>query len=119
MTDDQLKAFKDKHGYGILHFPTVLGAAVPSYNIPGVTAELNFTPDALAGIFLGKITKWNDGRIAKDNPGVSLPDKQILPVYRSEGSGTTFIFTDYLSKVNSDWANQVGKNSAVKWPAFD
>ena len=113
MTDDQMAQAKVK----VMALPTVLGAVVPIYNIPGVNKPINFSGDVIADIYLGKITKWNDGRIAKDNPGVNLPDKQILPVYRSEGSGTTFIFTDYLSKVNSDWANQVGKNSAVKWPA--
>jgi len=113
MTDDQMAQAKVK----VMALPTVLGAVVPIYNIPGLQKPLNFSGDVIADIYLGKITKWSDGRIAKDNPGVNLPDKQILPVYRSEGSGTTFIFTDYLSKVNSDWANQVGKNSAVKWPA--
>ena len=99
-----------------IHIPTVLGAVVPVYNVPGVSKPLNFSGDVIADIYLGNIKKWNDGRIAKDNPGVSLPDKQIVPVYRSEGSGTTFIFTDYLSKVSPEWASKVGKNSAVKWP---
>ena len=112
MTDDQLKEAKVK----ILHLPTVLGADVPAYNIPGVTAELNFTPEALAGIFLGKIGKWNDKAIASANPGVSLPDKDIIVVHRSDGSGTTYIWTDYLSKVSSDWQSQVGKGTSVKWP---
>jgi phosphate transport system substrate-binding protein len=112
MTDEQIASAKVK----VMAIPTVLGAVVPIYNIPGVNKELNFTGDEIADIYLGKITKWNDGRIAKDNPGVNLPDKQILPVYRSEGSGTTFIFTDYLSKVSSDWLNKVGKGAAVKWP---
>src|SRR5712671_409133 len=112
MTDDQLKEAKGK----ILHLPTVLGADVPAYNIPGVTAELNFTPEALAGIFLGKIGKWNDKAIASANPGVSLPDKDIIVVHRSDGSGTTYIFTDYLSKVSSEWQTQVGKGTSVNWP---
>ncbi|MDQ1389099.1 MAG: phosphate transport system substrate-binding protein [Acidobacteriaceae bacterium] len=112
MTDDQLKEAKGK----ILHLPTVLGADVPAYNIPGVTAELNFTPEALAGIFLGRISKWNDKAIANANPGVSLPDKDIIVVHRSDGSGTTYIWTDYLSKVSSDWQSQVGKGTSVKWP---
>jgi phosphate transport system substrate-binding protein len=116
MNDDQLKAFQDKHGFGILHFPTVLGADVPTYNIPGVTAELTFTPDAIAGIFLGKITKWNDPAIAGANAGVKLPANDIVVVHRSDGSGTSYIWTDYLSKVSDDWKNKVGKGTSVNWP---
>lgn len=116
MNDDQLKAFKDKHGFGILHFPTVLGAAVPTYNIPGVTGELNFTPEALAGIFMGHITKWNDPAIAGPNKGVNLPANDIVVVHRSDGSGTTYIWTDYLSKVNEGWKARVGKGTSVNWP---
>src|SRR5712664_185575 len=116
MNDEQLKAFQDKHGFGILHFPTALGAVVPTYNISGVSGALNFTPDALAGIFLGKITKWNDPAIAGANKGVSLPSADIVVIHRSDGSGTTYIWTDYLSKVNSDWKDKVGKGSSVNWP---
>jgi phosphate transport system substrate-binding protein len=116
MNDDQLKAFQDKHGFGILHFPTVLGADVPTYNIPGVSSELTFTPDAIAGIFLGKITKWNDPVIAGANAGVKLPANDIVVVHRSDGSGTTYIWTDYLSKVSDDWKNKVGKGTSVNWP---
>ena len=116
MNDEQLKAFQDKHGFGILHFPTVLGADVPTYNIPGVSAALNFTPEALAGIFLGKITKWNDPAIAAPNKGVDLPNSDIVVVHRSEGSGTTYIWTDYLSKVSEEWKNKVGKGASVNWP---
>jgi len=116
MNDDQLKAYQDKHGFPILHFPTVLGADVPTYNLPGVTATLNFTPDALAGIFLGKITMWNDPAIASANKGVSLPAKGITVVHRSDGSGTTYIWTDYLSKVSEEWKSKVGKNTSVNWP---
>ncbi len=112
MTDDMLKEAKTK----ILHMPTVLGADVPAYNIPGVTAELKFTPDALAGIFLGKITKWDDKAITSANPGVNLPDKDIIVVHRSDGSGTTYIWTDYLSKISPEWQSQVGKGTSVKWP---
>jgi phosphate transport system substrate-binding protein len=111
-----LKAFKMKRGCAVLHFPTVLGADVPSYNIPGVTAELNFTQDALAGIFLGRITKWNDPQIARANPKVKLPDSDIIVVHRSDGSGSTFVFTDYLSKVSEEWKNKVGKGTSVNWP---
>jgi phosphate transport system substrate-binding protein len=116
MNDDQLKAFHDKHGFDILHFPTVLGADVPAYNIPGVSAELTFTPDAIAGIFLGKITKWNDPAIAGANKGVNLPGNDIVVVHRSDGSGTSYIWTDYLSKVSDEWKNKVGKGTSVNWP---
>jgi phosphate transport system substrate-binding protein len=116
MNDEQLKAYQDKHGFGILHFPTVLGADVPTYNIPGVSAALNFTPEALAGIFLGKITKWNDPAIVGANKGVNLPGNDIVVVHRSEGSGTTYIWTDYLSKVSEEWKNKVGKGASVNWP---
>jgi phosphate transport system substrate-binding protein len=111
MTDEQLKQSKEK----ILHIPTVMGAVVPAYNVPGVTGELKFTPEALAGIFLGKIQKWNDAAITSANPGVKFPDQPIIVIYRSDGSGTTFIFTDYLSKISQDWANSVGKGTSVKW----
>lgn len=112
MSDEQLSESKTK----ILHVPTVLGAVVPAYNVPGVSAELKFTPEALAGIFLGKVTSWNDKALASANPGVNLPNQPIIVVHRSDGSGTTFIFTDYLSKVSPDWQSQVGKNTSVKWP---
>ena len=112
MTDQQIADAKVK----VMAIPTVLGAVVPVYNLPGVKQELKFSQDALAGIYLGKITKWNDPYIAKENPGVNLPDQAILPVYRSDGSGTTFIFTDYLSKVSPLFLQQVGRGAAVKWP---
>jgi phosphate transport system substrate-binding protein len=117
MNDDQLKAFQDKHsGVGILHFPTVLGADVPTYNIPGVTGALNFTPEALAGIFLGKVTKWNDPAIAGSNKGLTLPAADIIVVHRSDGSGTSYIWTDYLSKVSEEWKSKVSKGTSVNWP---
>ena len=112
MTDEQLGQAKSK----ILHIPTVLGADVPAYNIPGVSEELKFTPEVLANIFLGKITSWNDAAIAKANPGVNLPNQPVIVIHRSDGSGTTYIWTDYLSKVSPDWKNQVGKGTSVKWP---
>ena len=112
MTDKQLKEAKTT----ILNIPTVLGADVPAYNIPGVSGELKFTPEALAGIFLGKISKWNDKALTAVNPGVNLPDKEIIVVHRSDGSGTTFIWTDYLSKVSAEWKSQVGADTSVKWP---
>jgi len=112
MTDQQLAESKVK----LFHIPTVLGAVVPVYNVPGESKDLNFAPDVIADIYLGKISKWNDPRIVKDNPGANLPDHQILPVYRSDGSGTTYIFTDFLSKVSSDFAAKIGKNTSVRWP---
>jgi phosphate transport system substrate-binding protein len=112
MTDKQLQEAKAK----ILNIPTVLGAVVPAYNVPGVTGEIKFTPEALAGIFLGKISKWNDKTITSANPGVNFPDREIIVVHRSDGSGTTFIWTDYLSKVSSEWKSQVGSDTSVKWP---
>lgn len=100
----------------ILQLPTVLGSVVPAYNVPGLNAELKFTPEMIAGIYLGEITKWNDKTIAAANPGVNLPDKSIVVVHRSDGSGTTFVFTDYLSKVSSEWKSRVGSNTSVSWP---
>ncbi|MGA7926137.1 MAG: phosphate ABC transporter substrate-binding protein PstS [Candidatus Sulfotelmatobacter sp.] len=116
MTDGQLTEAQTKLKTKILNIPTVLGAAVPAYNIPGVSGEVKFTPEALAGIFLGRITKWNDQAITSANPGLKFPDKDIVVVYRTEGSGTTFIWTDYLSKVSPDWKSRVGSNASVKWP---
>jgi phosphate transport system substrate-binding protein len=113
MTDQQIAGAKVK----VMALPTVLGAVVPVYNLPGISKELNFSGDVIADIYLGKISKWNDGRIAKDNPGVSLPDHAILPVYRSDGSGTSFIFTDFLSKVSPAWNSGPGKGAAINWPA--
>jgi phosphate transport system substrate-binding protein len=112
MTDEQLKAAPSS----ILHFPTVLGADVPVYNLPGLDAELKFTGTLLADIFLGKVKKWNDAAIGKLNPGVKLPATDITVVHRSDGSGTTFIWVDYLSKVSPEWKSKVGANSAVNWP---
>jgi phosphate transport system substrate-binding protein len=113
MTDEQLSAAKTK----VLHFPTVLGSVVPAYNVPGVAGEIKFTPDILAGIFLGKIANWNDPAIAKANPDIkNFPNTNIIVVHRSDGSGTTYIFTDYLSKVSSEWKNTVGKGTSPRWP---
>ena len=112
MTDKQLQEAKFK----ILNIPTVLGAVVPAYNIAGVSGEVKFTPDALAGIFLGKISKWNDKAITSANPGINFPDANIIVVHRSDGSGTSFIWTDFLSKVSPDWKSQVGSDTSVKWP---
>ena len=112
MTDKQLQDSKVK----ILNLPTVLGAVVPAYNIPGVTGEVKFTPEALAGIFLGKIARWNDKALTAANPDISFPDKEIIVAHRSDGSGTSFIWTDYLSKVSPEWKTSVGADTSVKWP---
>ncbi len=112
MTDDLLKSC----GVKLIHIPTVLGAVVPIFNIPGVS-DLRFSPDVLADIYLSKITNWNDPRIARDNPGAHLPDQRIIVVHRSDGSGTTFIWTDYLGKVSSDWKTGPGSGTAINWPA--
>jgi phosphate transport system substrate-binding protein len=111
MTDAQLT-----HAPGaLLHIPTVLGADVATYNLPG-NPKLKFTPDVLAGIFLGQITQWNDPRLAAVNPGVSLPSTPIVVVHRSDGSGTTYIWVDYLSKVSPEWQQRVGRGTSVNWP---
>jgi phosphate transport system substrate-binding protein len=101
----------------VIHIPTVLGAVLPTYNLPGVSETLNFSPAVLADIFLGRITKWNDQRLAAINPGVKLPNIGIAVVHRSDGSGTTYIFTDYLGKVSPEWASKVGTGKSVSWPA--
>src|ERR1700730_14686839 len=116
MTEEQIKQFQDKRHTNILHFPTVLGAVVPVYNIPGVPEELNFTPDALAGIFLGKIKKWNDPELVKANPKSKLPANDIVVVHRAEASGTSYIWVDYLSKVSPEWKSKVGTAAQVNWP---
>jgi phosphate transport system substrate-binding protein len=113
MSDEQIAKMKVKP----LHFPTVLGAVVPTYNLAGNPADLKFSDEALAGIFLGSIKKWNDKALTSVNPGVKLPDAPITVVVRSESSGTTFVFTDFLSKVSPEWKSKVGAESAVKWPA--
>jgi phosphate transport system substrate-binding protein len=112
MNDEQLGQAKTK----ILHFPTVLGAVVPTYNIAGISQALNFTGELLANIYLGKITKWNDPEIIKYNEGVNLPPQDIVVVHRSEGSGTTYVWTDFLSKVSPEWQSKVGRNVSVNWP---
>jgi phosphate transport system substrate-binding protein len=112
MTDDQLSQTPFK----VFHIPTVLGAVVPTYNVPGVSAELKFTGDVLADIYLGKIKKWNDPRLAKANPGIKFPDTDIIVVHRGEGSGTTYIWTDYLSKVSPEWAAGPKKGTSISWP---
>lgn len=116
MNDEQIAEFKEKRGCNPLHFPTVLGADVPSYNMPGATEELNFTPEALAGIFLGTITRWNDPELVKANPKVRLPADKIVVVHRSDGSGTTYVWADYLSKVSGEWKSKIGTATSVNWP---
>jgi phosphate transport system substrate-binding protein len=112
MTDEQLTQARTK----TLHFPTVLGANVAAYNIPDVKEELNFTPEALAGIFLGKITKWTDPQLRNANPGIKLPNSDIVVIHRSDGSGTTYVWVDYLAKVSPEWKSKVGVNTSVNWP---
>ncbi|MCX6023656.1 MAG: phosphate ABC transporter substrate-binding protein PstS [Chloroflexi bacterium] len=114
MSDEQLKAAAAKGT--VLHIPTALGAVVPTYNVPGVTKQLKFTAETLSGIFLGTITKWNDPKLLADNPDAGLPSKDIITVQRSDGSGTTFIFADYLATVSKDFETKVGRGTAVKWP---
>src|SRR5512143_2006414 len=116
LSDDQLAQIKEKQGTEVLHVPTVLGAVAVVYNVPGIGAGLRLTPDVLAGIFLGEIVKWNDSRVAAINQGKSLPDVAIIVARRSDGSGTTNIFTDYRSKISKPWAERVGKGTAVRWP---
>src|SRR6266404_6785302 len=113
MTDEQLQSAPGK----VLHFPSVLGGDVPVYNIPGVDTELKFTGPVLADIFLGKITRWNDAAITKLNPGVTLPATAITVAHRSDGSGTTYIWADYLAKVSPEWKQKVGVNTSLNWPA--
>ncbi len=116
MSDQQLKEALQKRGTEILHIPTVMGAVVVSYNLPGVGKGLNLDGSVLADIFLGKITKWNDKRIKAMNPNKNLPDRYIVVAHRSDGSGTTYIFTDYLSKVSKTWETKVGRGTSVSWP---
>jgi phosphate transport system substrate-binding protein len=110
-TDEQLAGSKTK----LIHIPTVMGAVVPIFNVPGV-GDIKFSSEVLADIFLGKINVWDDARIVKDNPGVKLPNQKIIVVHRSDGSGTSYIFTDYLSKVSKEWANGPGKGTSPSWP---
>jgi phosphate transport system substrate-binding protein len=112
MTDSAITAI----GGNALHIPTVLGAVVPTYNLPGVSQQFRFTPEVLADIFLGKITSWNDERIASINPGLNLPRQDIIVVHRSDGSGTTYVWVDYLTKVSPEWARKVGRGTSVNWP---
>jgi phosphate transport system substrate-binding protein len=112
MTDEQIRQSK----IPVLHFPTVLGAVVPTYNLEGANRDLNFTGEVLADIFLGKITKWNAPALAGINKGVSLPDTDIVVVHRSDGSGTSYVWTDYLSKVSKEWETKVGRSTSVNWP---
>ncbi len=112
MTEEQMKAAPD----GVLHLPTVLGGVVPVYNLPGLDAELKFSGETLAAIFLGRITKWNDPALVKENPGVTLPATDITVAHRADGSGTTYIFVDYLSKISPEWKERVGVGTSVQWP---
>jgi len=112
LTDQQIK----RAAKPILHVPVVLGAVVPAYNLPAVQGDLHFTPDVIAGIYLGKIVKWSDPALARANPGVKLPDHEILPLFRTDGSGTTYIWTDYLSKTSAEWKRRIGVGTSVSFP---
>ncbi len=116
MTDAQMNEVKQKQGTEIMHIPTVMGGVVATYNLPEAGQHLKLDADALAGIYLGEITTWNDPRITNQNKDLSLPNKPIIAVHRSDGSGTSFIFTDYLSKVSKTWSGKVGKGTSVNWP---
>ncbi|HEX9220876.1 MAG TPA: phosphate ABC transporter substrate-binding protein PstS [Gemmatimonadaceae bacterium] len=113
MSDQELANAK---GGPVLHFPTVMGAVVMTYNVPGINRPLNLSGDVIADIYSGKITKWNDARIVAQNRGVSLPNSDILVVHRSDGSGTTYIFSDYLTSVSPSWASSLGRGKEIKWP---
>jgi phosphate transport system substrate-binding protein len=116
LSEQQIADIKSKQGADILHIPTVMGAVVIVYNVPEIGAGLRLTPDVIAGIYLGEITKWNDSKLVAINPNKSMPDAAIIVARRSDGSGTTSIFTDYLSKVSKTWSDKVGKGTAVNWP---
>ncbi|MBX7042580.1 MAG: phosphate ABC transporter substrate-binding protein PstS [Ignavibacteria bacterium] len=116
MSDEEIKKANEKNNNSIIHIPTVIGSVVLTYNVPGLAKELNLTAETISGIFMGTIKKWNDPLIAKENPGVSLPDKDIIVCYRTDGSGTTYVFTDFLGKVSPDWKSKVGVAKDVKFP---
>ncbi len=116
LTDQQLKEIEEKQGTPVIHIPTVMGAVVLTYNLPAVGEGLKLTPEVLAGVYLGQITMWNDEKITSINPGKNFPATAILVAHRSDGSGTTNIFTDYLSKVSPEWEQKVGKGTSVNWP---
>jgi len=116
MSPEQLKEASTKQGTEVLHIPMILGAVVVTYNLPSVGADLLLNQDVVAGIFLGEITKWNDPKIAATNPGRPLPNQTIIVAHRSDGSGTTYIFTDYLTKVSKTWEAKAGRGTSVNWP---
>lgn len=117
MSNEEIEKANSRNNNKILHIPTVIGAVVLTYNIPGVDKNINLSGDIIADIYLGKIKKWNDSRIQKENPEVKLPDKDIIVTYRTDGSGTTYVFTDYLGKVSEEWKSKVGVAKDVKFPA--
>lgn len=116
MSDEEIQKANTKNNNSIIHIPTVIGSVVITYNIPGIDKNINLSPDAIAGIYLGNVKKWNDDLITKDNPGLTLPDKDIIVTYRTDGSGTTFVLTDFLGKVNQDWKTKVGVAKDVRFP---
>jgi phosphate transport system substrate-binding protein len=116
MSDAQMATFAEQRSAPVLHLPMALGADVPAYNLPGISSDLKFTPHALAGIFLGTIKKWNDPVLTATNPGLPLPNAEIIVVHRADGSGTTYIWSDYLSKVDDEWRTKMGRGTSVNWP---
>ncbi len=116
LSEKQMAEIKQKQGSDILHIPTVMGAVVITYNVPSIGSHLRLSPETIGGIYLGEITKWNDPKIKEINPGVNLPDADIIVAHRSDGSGTTNIFTDYLTKANPEWAKKIGTGTSVNWP---
>ncbi|MGA9118614.1 MAG: phosphate ABC transporter substrate-binding protein PstS [Bacteroidota bacterium] len=116
LSEQQMAEIKQKQGSDILHIPTVMGAVVITYNVPSIGSHLRLSPETIGGIYLGEITKWNDPKIKEINPGVNLPDADIIVAHRSDGSGTTNIFTDYLTKANPEWAKKIGTGTSVNWP---
>ncbi|MBL8007465.1 MAG: phosphate ABC transporter substrate-binding protein PstS [Ignavibacteria bacterium] len=117
MSNEEIEKANTKNNNKIIHIPTVIGSVVLTYNIPGIDKNINLTPEAITGIYLGKIKKWNDPVIQKENPDLKLPDKEIIVTYRTDGSGTTYVFTDYLGKVSEEWKTKVGTAKDVKFPA--
>ncbi len=116
MSNEEIQKADSKNGNKIIHIPTVIGSVVITYNIPGIDKSINLTPEAISGIYLGNITKWNDPAIQRENAEMNLPDKDIIVTYRTDGSGTTFVFTDFLGKVNAEWKSRVGSAKDVKFP---
>jgi phosphate transport system substrate-binding protein len=116
MSTEEIEKANQKNNNSIIHIPTVIGSVVLTYNVPGIDKEIKLTPDAIVGIFMGTIKKWNDPKIAKENPDLTLPDKDIIVCYRTDGSGTTYVFADFLGKVSEEWKTKVGVAKDVRFP---